>query len=314
MKIEILSSLLLLPFKVESFVFPIKERKQRRGRILRYRDSEYDNQFNVKGFGPPQKVKSPSPISSNERALDAVYDLARAFESVLCQKVSLKKKISEFQTKRNAVQGVLSVGRNPILNGMDEEISRLSMILNTVTKRSTGRDNAVGASDIMIQTFGSTVSNEPETELDNHESSDEFPKLKQELNLRIQELESKIASLQDQIQAKDEDLAKYEIMQQNYQQIKIDLDEAQSTLHKSYDHKEGKDLNTLTKSLVGALIASESEMAKMKNDAILAKQQLEQKRDNLKNQLNKVKGRLANGNADVITIMQSLWMLRDGQF
>jgi len=299
---------------MEAFVFPIKERKQSRGKILRYRDSEYDNKFNVKGFGPPQKMKGPSPISSNKRALDAVYDLARAFESVLCQKVSLRKKISEFQTKRNAVQGVLSVGRNPLLNGMDEEISRMSMILNTVTKRSTGRDNTLGASDIMIQTFGSAVSIEPETQLDYPESSDEFPKLKQELNLRIQDLESKIASLEDQIQVKDEDLAKYEIMQQNYQQIKIDLDDAQSTLHKSRDYKQGKDLNTLTKSLIGALMASEREMTKMKNEAVLAKQNLEEKRDNLKKQLNKVKGRLANENADVITIMQSLWMLRDGQF
>jgi hypothetical protein len=290
----------------------LKESNQSQDKVLWYRDSEYDDPFNVRGIRPPQKVKNPRTISSNKILLDSVYDLARAFESVLHQKAALKKKISEFQNKRNAIQGILSNGRNPILHSMDEEISRLSMTLHTVTKRSSGRDNIIG--DIMIQTFGSTVSNQPEPPLDHPESTDEFPKLEQELNLRIQELESKIVGIQDQIRVKEEDLLKYETMQQNYHKIKLDLDEAETTLHKNYDHKEGKDLNVLTKSLVGALVASEGEMAKMKNEAVLAKQHLEQKRDNLKMHLDKVNRRLSNGNADVITIMQSLWMLRDGQF
>jgi DNA repair exonuclease SbcCD ATPase subunit len=314
MKTAIYTALILWNSTVESFVFPFKENDQSRGRVLWYRNSEYDNQFNVRAFAPPRKMNSPNKLSSNKIALDSVYELARAFESVLHQKATLKKKISEFQNKRNNIQGILSGGRNPVLKNMDEEISRLSMILNTVTKRITGRDNTVDASDIMIQTFGSTVSNKPETQMVHPESNDEFPKLKQELHLKIQQLESKIVDIQEQIHVKEEDLVKYEMMQQNYKQIKSDLDEAQTTLQKNYDLKEGRDLNVLTKSLVGALVASESEMTKMKNDAVTAKKHLEQQRDELKLHLDKVNKRLSNGNPDVITIMQGLWMLRDGQF
>lgn len=290
--------------------------------VRKYRNSEDEHTFNLKEIEMsnfrPLKQRNKSFIDEN--IIDSIYDLAKTFQGVLVQKTLLREKIEEYQMKRKDMDGIITSGQNMMLNAMEEEVSRVSMIINTVTKRSRRDCYSSGVRDIPIESFGNIITNEPGTkqqfyidknaELDDSESV----KLKEELDVRVKEIREKIAYLQTQIDSKKQDLEKYEMMHQNYQQIKLDLDDAWSTLNRRQENQEDKALKSLTSTLLGALNSSDIEMSKMKIEAVQSKRKFEEEQNILQNQLDKILARLSNADDDVIAIIQSLWILRNGQF